>query len=260
MEHIETVIVGGIKTVRLSRAQLAELMVRDCLAAQMQSSRPKCLFDVNGHALALALWDKQYRADLHAADLIHADGQPCVLASRYLTSAPIPERSVTTDFLHDAAAAAAQNNLSFYLLGATEENNAKCAAMLMQQYPGLRIIGRHHGFFSLDDEAKICDDINALTPDIVWVGLGKPKEQAFCIRNRDHLRVGWMITCGGCFNYVTGFYDRAPHWMQAYGLEWLFRFMRNPWQFGWRYLTTNPVALFLLLTRTRNPLPTTWRI
>jgi exopolysaccharide biosynthesis WecB/TagA/CpsF family protein len=252
LEEIKSVIVGGIKTVCLSRSGLCAVMVQDCMSSRNQPTSPKVVFDLNGHALALAQWDKRYRADLLAADLVHADGQPCVLASRYLTSTPIPERSVTTDYFHDAATVAVKHGLSFYLLGSTEDNNAQCAAEMLSRYPGLHIAGRHHGYFSEDDEAGICDAINASKADIVWVGLGKPKEQAFCIRNRHRIRAGWMVSCGGCFNYVTGVYDRAPAWMQRNGLEWLFRFIKDPRVFGIRYITTNPVAAFVLLTRTRD--------
>ena len=62
------------------------------------------------------------------------------------------------------------------------------------------------------------------------------------------------MTCGGCFNFVTGDYKRAPRWMQAVGLEWLHRLVREPKRLFWRYAVTNPLAIFLLLTRT-NALP-----
>jgi N-acetylglucosaminyldiphosphoundecaprenol N-acetyl-beta-D-mannosaminyltransferase len=252
MSSFEIVTVGGFDTARLSRDELTTLMVADCLAARTRSQRPKAIFDLNGHGLALAEWNRAYRADLRAADLIHADGQPCVIASRLLTSTPIPERTVTTDFFQDAAAASVQAGLSFFLLGATEDNNASCAAEMRRRYPGLKIVGSRHGYFSQEEEAAICEEINRSGADIVWVGLGKPKEQAFCIRNRDRLQAGWLVTCGGCFNYVSGLYNRAPLWMQRYGLEWLFRLLQDPRRFGWRYLSTNFVALYILLTRTRS--------
>ena len=83
----------------------------------------------------------------------------------------------------------------------------------------------------------------------MWVGLGKPKEQLFCLRNRSALHATWAITCGGCFSFVTGDYRRAPRWMQHAGIEWLFRAMTNP-KLLWRYATTNPHAALLLATKT----------
>ncbi|CAM5762318.1 UDP-N-acetyl-D-mannosamine transferase [Labrys miyagiensis] len=250
MDSSNTVLVGGVATSRVSRKDMADLMLRDCLAARSGASKPKLVFDVNGHALALAFWNRDFRGDLAAGDLVHADGQAIVAASRLLTSAPIPERSATTDFFHDAASLAGRAGLRFFLLGATEEVNALCEAKMRALYPDLQIVGRRNGYFSRSDEAAICESINASGADVVWVGLGKPNEQAFCVRNKNLLKAGWLITCGGCFNYVVGSYSRAPQWMQSSGLEWLHRLATNPRKLFWRYLTTNPVAIFLLLTQT----------
>jgi len=85
---------------------------------------------------------------------------------------------------------------------------------------------------------------------VLWVGLGVPLEYEFCERNRDRLKAGWIVTCGGCFNFATGAYRRAPEWMQRTGLEWLHRLWREPKRLFWRYAVTNPLAIFLLLTRT----------
>ncbi|GLS19930.1 UDP-N-acetyl-D-mannosamine transferase [Labrys miyagiensis] len=250
MESLNTVLVGGVATARLSREDMANLMLRDCLAARSGASTPKLVFDVNGHALALAFWNRDFRRDLAAGDLVHADGQAIVAASRFLTSAPIPERSATTDFFHDAAALASRAGLRFFLLGATEEVNALCEARMRALYPDLQIVGRRNGYFAQGEEAAICEAINASGADIVWIGLGKPNEQAFCVRNRGRLKAGWLVTCGGCFNYVAGNYPRAPRWMQSAGLEWLHRLLTNPRKLFWRYVTTNPVAIYLLLTQT----------
>jgi N-acetylglucosaminyldiphosphoundecaprenol N-acetyl-beta-D-mannosaminyltransferase len=242
-------IVGGLKTVCLSRSQLASLMVDDCFAARSNPRRlPKLVFASNGHVVSLAASDAEFRRLNEFADIIHADGQPIVMASK-LTGAAIPERSATTDFFHDAAIAALVHGLTFYMLGATEEVNAACAARMRKLYPGLKIVGRRNGYFSRDEEAAICEEINASKADIVWVGLGVPLEHGFCVRNKHRLKAGWVVTAGGCFNYVTGDYARAPQWMQRSGLEWLHRLYREPRRLFWRYAITNPHALWLLLTR-----------
>ena len=90
-------------------------------------------------------------------------------------------------------------------------------------------------------------------PDVIWVGLSVPREYEFAVRNKFRLKAGWLVTCGGCYNFVTGAYKRAPEWMQAAGLEWLFRLVKEPKRLFWRYAVTNPLAIFLLLTRTNSP-------
>lgn len=247
------VTVGGLRTACLGRDGLARMMAADCLAARANPTRqPKLVFASNGHAIALAAQDEAFRFTFEQADIIHADGQAAVFASRLLTRTPIPERSATTDFIHDAAAMAVASGLRFFLLGATEEANAEAARVLRQTYPGLQIVGRHHGYFAETDEDELCDEINLTQPDVVWVGLSVPREYEFSVRNRTRLRAGWLVTCGGCFNFVTGAYTRAPRWMQTLGLEWLYRLAREPRRLFWRYAVTNPLALYLLMTRTRS--------
>lgn len=244
------VTVGGITTACLSRDGLARMMLQDCLDARSNPNRqPKLVFASNGHAIALAAQDEAFRFTFEQADIIHADGQAAVFASR-MTATPIPERSATTDFIHDASKVAAQHGLRFFVLGATEEANAEAVRVLRETYPGLQIVGRRHGYFGRDEEDEICDEINLTQPDVVWVGLSVPLEYEFAVRNKTRLRAGWLVTCGGCYNFVTGAYKRAPGWMQACGLEWLFRLAKEPKRLFWRYAVTNPLAIFLLLTRT----------
>lgn len=248
----EEVVVGGLKTACLSRNGLVRTMVEDCMAARGNARRlPRLIFTTNGHSIALAATDPGFRRQLEAADLLHADGQPAVFASRF-TRTPIPERTATTDFIHDAAKAAQGAGLRFYLLGATEEINARAAWELLRLYPDLKIVGRRNGYFAPSDESAICDRINASGADVVWVGLGVPREMGFSIRNKHRLNAGWIVTCGGCFNFLAGDYARAPKWMQAAGMEWLHRLLREPRRLFMRYAVTNPMALFLLLTRTHS--------
>lgn len=249
--NYKEVIVGGVRIACLSRRGLADLMREECLAARADEDHaPRLVFSVNGNSIARVATDDAFREDYERADIIHADGQPVVLASRLLTDAPIPERSATTDYFIDAAEEARKSGLRFFLLGATESVNARCAEILKERYPGLKIVGRRNGYFSREEEAAVCDEINASGADVVWVGLGVPLEQAFCVRNKHRLRAGWLVTCGGCFNFVTGDYSRAPAWMQAASLEWLYRLAREPRRLFWRYAVTNPRAIFLMLTRT----------
>jgi exopolysaccharide biosynthesis WecB/TagA/CpsF family protein len=245
------ILLGGLKTACLSRDELARLMLVDCLKArQAEHHAPKLVFAANGHAIALAAQDAQFRDTFTGADIIHADGQAAVFASRLLTNTPVPERSATTDFIHDAGAIGARHGLRFFLLGATEEVNAEAARILGETYPGLQIAGRRHGYFGEFEEDEIVDEINLTQPDVIWVGLSVPREYEFALRNKHRLKAGWLVTCGGCYNFVTGAYTRAPLWMQKAGLEWLYRLAREPRRLFWRYAVTTPLALFLLLTRT----------
>lgn len=252
---IPHLIVGGVRVAPLSRAEITSLVVghsKDHREETHPRSPVRLLFSANGHALSLAARNREFRDALGRADLVHADGQAIVFVSKIAQDPGIPERSATTDLLHDLSPVCAAEGLSFFLLGGTEDVNARCAEALTRLYPGLAIAGRRDGYFSPEQEQEVCAAINASAADILWVGLGKPAEQLFCVRNRDRLDAAWVVTCGGTFRFVTGDYKRAPLWMQRAGLEWLFRVLSSPRKLLWRYLTTNFHAALLLATRTHH--------
>jgi len=247
---IEHVFVGGVKVATLSRAELTRHIVDDCLRrrAERAGGPPTLLFDSNGQGTSLAASNPDYRAALQQADVVHADGGFVVLASRFVAAEAVPDRSATTDLFHDIAAAGIEHRLSHYLLGAAEEVNSACAGRLRELHPGIVIAGRRNGYFDAGEEAEVIAAIEQAAPDILWVGLGKPTEQLFAVKQRKHLRASWLITCGGCFNYVTGHYRRAPQWVQRANLEWLFRAVTTP-KLLWRYAITSPHAIWLAATR-----------
>ncbi|PJN96353.1 glycosyltransferase [Amaricoccus sp. HAR-UPW-R2A-40] len=227
-------------------------MVEDCMAARLgRVLKPKVLIASNGSVIARYHSDAQFRRNVDQADLVDADGMPLVLASRFFCGAPLVERIATTDFIEDAAAAAAKAGLRFYFLGGKPGVAQKAARKLTERYPGLQIVGTRHGYFSASEEGAIIADILAKKADVLWLGLGSPHQEAFAIRLRDELPgVGWIRTCGGLFDHVSGAVPRATKRMQSMGLEWLHRLLVEPRRLAWRYITTNPVACFHLLTKT----------
>jgi N-acetylglucosaminyldiphosphoundecaprenol N-acetyl-beta-D-mannosaminyltransferase len=249
---LPTVMVGGLPTVAVTRQQLAEAMVEDCYAARAggKAWTPKLVFSSNGQGIALAGRDETFAATMRAADIVHADGMPVVFASKR-TSNPLPERISTTDFFHDAAIAAEKHGLKFFMLGSPEAQNEAAINAISALYPDLKIVGRHHGYFGSEDDARVCELVRKSGADVLWVALGKPRQELWCLRNRDRLSgVAWIKTCGGLYSFLAGDAPRAPRWMQAAGLEWLYRTMDDPKRLAWRYLTTNPYAAYRLLRYT----------
>jgi len=247
--------VGGLPTVRLTRAQFAEQLAADWRAQQAAGRQlpPKVAFSSNGQALALTATSAAYKAAMAAANYIHADGMWVVLASRWLTRTPLPERIATTDFFHDAARIAMRDGLKFFLLGGTETENRAAFEAVQKQYPTLQIVGCQHGYWPQEAEPALLATIRQSGADVLWVNLGKPRQEEFCLKYRDQLSgITWLKTCGGLYKFLGGLEKRAPLWMQNLGLEWLHRLVYNPKRLFWRYFTTNIVAVWLLLTRTRN--------
>ena len=148
--------------------------------------------------------------------------------------------------------ALAAAGLTFYMFGADEAENAAAVANVRKMHPGLQIIGRSHGYLKGDALRAKVDEINALAPDYLWVALGVPYEQSFVEEFASRLcNVGVIKTSGGLFNFLSGSRARAPLWMQRVGLEWAWRIWLEPRRLFWRYLTTNPLALYLLFNKGR---------
>jgi exopolysaccharide biosynthesis WecB/TagA/CpsF family protein len=244
------VTIGGLPITVIDRAGEAELMIK--LSAQRRAGRPLFFTSANGEVIARTAFDPAQAALFAPADQIVADGQPLVIASRFLCREALPERVATTDLFHDVARLAEQTGTTFYLFGATEVESHKALAAARKAYPRLNILGAWHGYLQGEAlDAKLAE-IDALGPDILWLGLGVPREQIFF---RDHgsklNHVGMIKTSGGLFDHMAGKTIRAPQWVQDLGFEWLWRALMEPRRLAWRYLTTNPRAIYAMLRNSR---------
>lgn len=248
MAEWPTSLLGRLPITQTDIKTSAQGFVAQAIENRGSGRRPFYSTSANGQVLALCGKDKDFLELMLKADQIHADGMPMVLYSRLFSAKPLPERVATTDLVHEVARLAEGAGLSFYFLGASEEVNARAVEEMQKAYPQLTFAGRRNGYFSRDEEAGVVDAINAAKPDIVWIGLGVPLEQQFIERNIDRLSgVGVLKTSGGLFDFISGKNSRAPKWMQAAGLEWVYRVSREPRRLGMRYLTTNPRAIGALI-------------
>lgn len=249
----QTVLVGGIPTSRATRSELAQAMVADFERAKSPSRPlPQLVFSSNGYVVSKFHSDTRFRELILQADMVDADGMSLVLATRILCRRPLTERVATTDFVHDAADAAISHGIRFYFLGGAPGVAERAAGKLRQKHPGLMIVGTRHGYFETKEVPDLCGDIVDAGTDVLWVGLGSPRQEAFAVANRERLcGLTWIRTCGGLFDHCSGSVPRASTWMQKAGLEWLHRALLEPQRLGPRYLTSNPLAAYHLLTKTR---------
>ena len=244
--------IGGLRLAVLDREQTADFMV-EAVYPNRRINRPLYLTSANGEVLSRCSTEPMTDRLFRAADLINADGQPLVMVSKLRSPNPLPERVATTDLFHNVARKAEELGLTFYLFGANEAENKAAIANVRRAYPALKIVGHSHGYLRGDALRAKVDEINALAPDFLWVALGVPYEQAFVDEFMSRLgNVGVIKTSGGLFNFLSGSRPRAPRWMQIVGLEWAWRLWLEPRRLFWRYLTTNPHALYLLFNRTRS--------
>ncbi len=161
------------------------------------------------------------------ADLILPDGVGLVLASRLLGT-PIRHRTPGIDFASCLLAELAERQGSVFLLGARPGIAKQAGEKLAEQYPGLRIAGTRHGYFSPDEERGILDKIRQTEPELLFVCLGSPRQELWMKAHRADLPGMLMIGLGGALDVFSGTLRRAPPLWRRLGLEWLWRLLSEP--------------------------------
>lgn len=240
--------IGGLPISVLGMEESARMLVRTALRARGKNALPFYSTSANGQVIALAAEDAAFKALLTEADQIHADGMPMVRLSGYVADEELSERVATTDLVHAVARLSQKAGLRFYFFGATPDGNRRAVDNMQKHYPNLIFAGARDGYFKPEEEAAIVAGIVASKPDILWIGLGVPREQEFVSRNLENLRgIGVIKTSGGLFDFLSGKNSRAPQWMQNAGLEWVYRTMIEPRRLLGRYLKTNPAALWQII-------------
>jgi len=180
-----------------------------------------------------------------ACDVINIDGMGVVLGARFL-GFDVPERVAGVDLFHELLKMSAKRDFPVFLLGATESVVSKTAEKVKIQNPNLTIAGFNDGYF-WEDEQAVVDKIKASGAKLLFVAITSPKKENFINKWQDQLGVDFVMGVGGTFDVVAGKVNRAPKWMQDYGLEWFYRIIQEPRRMWKRYLVTNSKFAWLLL-------------
>lgn len=200
--------------------------------------------------------DREAADVVSASDLVVADGAPLVWASK-LAGTALPERVAGSDLIWDLSRAAADDGRSVFVLGGTPGGDRATAAVaadrLIENCPGLFVAGACSPpmGFDTDEETMrtLVADMVAVAPDIVFVGLGFPKQERVIARLVERLPSTWFLGCGAAVDFVAGRRRRAPVWMQRSGLEWVHRLASEPRRLAVRYLVHDAPAAVGLLAR-----------
>lgn len=221
---------------------MAETVAR--IREAIESGRPTAHLGVNAANFVLAHDDATYRADLLAADLVTADGQSVVWGAR-LYGIPVPERVTGIDLMQALLAEAVPRGWGVYLLGAREDVVEELAARLEAR--GVRVAGRHHGYFPEDQSTDMADRIRASGATLLFVGMTTPRKERFVIHAAVPASIPFSMGVGGSFDVLAGRVARAPRLLQRIGLEWLFRLVQEPRRLFKRYVVTNTRFLWMLV-------------
>jgi N-acetylglucosaminyldiphosphoundecaprenol N-acetyl-beta-D-mannosaminyltransferase len=194
--------------------------------------------------------DVEFQRIYQQSDLVLADGMPVVWLSRLTGGTKITERVAGSDLFWELAKASHEHDLRLFLLGGFEGSAELTKKAVLEKYPNAQICGLycppHKTFATEEEQTKIRGIICQAKPDILFVGLGAPKQEKWIYENREKLDVPVSIGVGGTFEMAGGVVKRAPLWMQKYGVEWMFRFVQDPRRLWKRYFVDD--APFLIKT------------
>jgi N-acetylglucosaminyldiphosphoundecaprenol N-acetyl-beta-D-mannosaminyltransferase len=195
--------------------------------------------------------DPAVRAIVGSASLIVPDGMPLLWAAR-LRSEHLPERVTGSGLIFSLSEAAAQHGRSVYVLGGAPGVPQQAGHELARRFPGLRVAGTHAppvGFDTTPEGlAAVRDRVLRSAPDIVFVGVGFPKQERVIADLAPELPGTWFVACGAAIDFAAGVKPRAPGWLQRAGLEWLFRLGTEPRRLFRRYVVDDaPYAATLLM-------------
>jgi N-acetylglucosaminyldiphosphoundecaprenol N-acetyl-beta-D-mannosaminyltransferase len=219
--------------------RVSEREAIDTALAGVRAGRGGWICPANLDVLRQVVSDPGVSELVEQADLVVADGMPLVWASR-VQRAPVPERVAGSSLAVTLPGAAAQAGASIFLLGGDPGVADAAAERLAGEHPNLRIAGTHcppRGFErSSAALAELERAVLAARPNIVFVGLGFPKQERTILRLRPLLPAAWFVSCGAGLSFASGALERAPGWAQRFGLEWLHRLAQEPRRLARRYL------------------------
>lgn len=203
--------------------------------------------DLNAGKIVDIQEDIHLRKSINTADIINADGQAVVWASKLLGK-PIKERVAGVDLMDNLIRMAAEKKYKVYLLGAKEEVVSRLKNLYTEQYGKELVAGYRNGYFKEEDEEEIVKDIVDSGAQLLFVAITSPIKENFLYRHRKALRnVNFIMGVGGSFDVFAGEVKRAPVWMQKIGMEWFYRFLQEPKRMWRRYLVGNSKFIYLVL-------------
>lgn len=191
----------------------------------------------------------QYMSVVKAAGMVTPDGMPVVWLAQARGCRDIA-RTYGPDLMQEVCKQGQKTGLRHFFYGSTRDTLEKLQKRLMAMYPHILIAGSFAPGFQEDFEFKdqeAIDRINQTQADILWVGLGSPKQDFWMCHHRPWLNVPVIVGAGAAFDFLSGVKPQAPKWVQKSGLEWLFRLISEPRRLWKRYLVGNSLFIYFLL-------------
>ncbi|HYW21783.1 MAG TPA: WecB/TagA/CpsF family glycosyltransferase [Nodularia sp. (in: cyanobacteria)] len=236
----------GIEIDKYSFDEVLEKIVNHCLSKGL----PEYVVTPNAMHIVGLQKDADFLDIYRRAFLMVPDGVSLLWAAKFLQT-PLNGRVNGTDLFEELCAIASEKGLKVFLLGGRPGAAEKAQEVLQARHPNLAIVGTYcpeYGFENKPEELELINSkIKAVAPDLLFVGLGAPKQEKWIASNYLSLKVPVSLGIGVSFELVADMVSRAPVWMQNAGLEWLFRLIVEPQRLWKRYVLGNPTFIWLVL-------------
>lgn len=201
----------------------------------------------NVHTTVMANQNAEYKAIQNGGILAIPDGGPLSTVGRK-RGAENMHRTAGPSYMGEIFKLGGYRH---YFYGSTPETLEKLHANLIRDYSDIQIVGMYSPPFremTEDEDESIAEQINAVNPDFLWVGLGAPKQEKWMAAHQGRVK-GLMVGVGAGFDYFAGNIERAPEWMQKSNLEWVYRLLQDPKRLFKRYLVTNTKFIWNAMIR-----------
>jgi N-acetylglucosaminyldiphosphoundecaprenol N-acetyl-beta-D-mannosaminyltransferase len=219
----------------------------DVMDAMVDRRQPGWICAAAVHSVMVAQDDEGMRTALTDSVITVPDGMPVVWAAN-LMGENLPNRVYGPELMQRYCARSAERGLRVWLYGGRDQGAlVQLALTLRQNHPGIKIVGGYSPPFrslTAEEDDDIAEQVNRDRPDVVWVGIGVPKQEKWMVRMRDRLEAPVLCAVGAAFDFNAGRVSQAPRWMQERGLEWTYRIAQEPRRLLPRYLYTNPRFLY----------------
>ena len=230
--------------------EFARIKVDDCSMAEalaraealLNDPEPRVIVTPNPELIVAAQKDAELKEIVNQADLRVPDGISMVVVSKILGT-PLKERVTGIDLMLKLVSVAGIKGYKIFLLGSQPGVAEEAGAKLVAKYPGINVVGTHHGYFKEDIE--VIKAIKDTRPDMLFVGLGPGKQEKWLAQHKAELNVPLSMVIGGSLDVISERKKRAPKWAQDLYIEWLYRLVTEPRR--WKRQLALPKFLYLTL-------------
>lgn len=233
---------------RVDAVQIPEIIryMDDCIA---KKSGCEYIVVANVDTVVKSKSDGVFKKAVDESGLSIPDGFPLLLMGR-LKGYQLKKRAYGPDLMFEFLKSSESKGYSHFFYGATDDTLTRLIKNIKMLFPGIRIAGSYAPPFrplTGEEDAGIVEMIKGAAPDVLWVGIGCPKQELWMREHKEMLNVPVMVGVGAAFDFLSGVKPQAPVWMRDNGLEWLFRLAGEPKRLWRRYLIGNSLFIYYVL-------------